>query len=185
MTVYSVLAPNSSIPLTIDSAHIASNGCHLLLVQAATSQWQTATSTDDDSVSPHLVAPSPHGIVIFNLLLAFASAGTEHHTSLSSPPVVVNLQPTGAPTCHCQHLTATEDCALLACAQRSGVSVLALRHLKVRHLTHAAECTQQLCNQSTKSQMNILIITPLGRRQGYQQHSRHRVSIKSVWISIW
>ena len=130
VAVYSAFAPNS-MPLIIDSAHIASSGCHLLL-QTVPSRWQTADSaTEDDSTSPHLFAPSSHGIVIFNLLLAFGCAGADSATSLSTPPVVVNLQPTGAPSYQCQHLAATDDGKLLACAQKSGVSVLALRDLKV------------------------------------------------------
>lgn len=131
VTVHSAFAPNS-VPLVIDSAHIASNGCQLLL--KTTSRWQNYDSpTDDGSVSPHLFAPSSHGIVIFNLLLTFGSAGADS-TTLSSPPVVVNLHQTGAPGYQCQRLTATDDGQLLACAHRTGISVLALQNLKVSPL---------------------------------------------------
>ena len=129
MTVCSAFAPNST-PLVIESAHIASNGCHLL-VKTVSALWQAADGpTDDDSASPYLFAPSPHGLVIFNLLLAFGTAGTEA-TSLSTPPVVINLQPTGAPSYQCQRLAATDDGELLACAHKTGVSVLALQGIKV------------------------------------------------------
>lgn len=130
LTVYSIFAPNS-VPLTINSPHVASCGRHLLLLKTSSSPWSTDSSSADDGNMPHVFAPSSHGIVIFNLLLAFGSAGADSSTGLGSPPTIVNLHPTTGPIYQCQRLVASEDGSVIACAHRTGVSVLALRKLKV------------------------------------------------------